>query len=131
MSGHPWKVCLAALHLAIRCEGADNDGLMQLVPSAGTTVAVTSGSNVRIAVQFDPNRDVIVEGNGGGYGQKPTGDNPPSSCDPGQPCGKPFKLASTYSVGVLEADRDWFSKNLPEGTYKSPTEIMSALLSKV
>ena len=32
---------------------------------------------------------------------------------------------------VSEANRDWFSKNLPEGTYRSPTEIMGALLNKV
>jgi len=32
---------------------------------------------------------------------------------------------------VGEANRDWFSKNLPEGTYRSPTEIMGALLNKV
>ena len=32
---------------------------------------------------------------------------------------------------VSEENRDWFSKNLPEGTYNSPTEIMSALLTKV
>jgi hypothetical protein len=32
---------------------------------------------------------------------------------------------------VSEGNRDWFMKNLPEGSYKSPTEIMSALLTKV
>ncbi|MGP8124288.1 MAG: hypothetical protein ACLQEQ_00225 [Nitrososphaerales archaeon] len=32
---------------------------------------------------------------------------------------------------VSEANREWFSKNLPEGTYKNPTEIMGALLNKV
>ncbi|MGD0478471.1 MAG: hypothetical protein ABSB29_09955 [Nitrososphaerales archaeon] len=32
---------------------------------------------------------------------------------------------------VSEGNRDWFSKNLPEGTYKNATEIMGALLTKV
>jgi hypothetical protein len=39
--------------------------------------------------------------------------------------------ACNNMADVGEANRDWFSKNLPEGTYKSPAEIMGALLSKV
>jgi hypothetical protein len=29
------------------------------------------------------------------------------------------------------ANRDWFTKNLPAGTYRNPAEILSALLTKV
>ena len=32
---------------------------------------------------------------------------------------------------IDSANREWVSKNLPEGTYKAPTEIMNALLTKV
>jgi len=32
---------------------------------------------------------------------------------------------------IDSANRDWFNKNLPEGTYRNPTEILNALLSKV
>lgn len=29
------------------------------------------------------------------------------------------------------ASSDWVSKNLPEGTYKGPTDVLNALLTKV
>ncbi len=32
---------------------------------------------------------------------------------------------------VPSDDRDWFSKTLPEGTYKTADEVVSALLTKV
>ncbi|MBI4416885.1 MAG: hypothetical protein HY557_07875 [Euryarchaeota archaeon] len=28
-------------------------------------------------------------------------------------------------------DRDWFMKNLPEGTYKGPDDVLKALLGKL
>jgi len=29
------------------------------------------------------------------------------------------------------SNRDWVTKNLPEGTYRNPTEVLNALLTKV
>jgi hypothetical protein len=29
------------------------------------------------------------------------------------------------------SDASWFEKNLPEGTYRGPSEVLSALLTKV
>ena len=34
-------------------------------------------------------------------------------------------------MDVPKEDRDWFTKSLPEGTYKSPDEVVKALLNKV
>lgn len=32
---------------------------------------------------------------------------------------------------VSDADRTWFTSALPEGNYKAPTDVLSALLAKV
>ena len=32
---------------------------------------------------------------------------------------------------INSANRDWFSKNLPEGNYKGPNDVLNALLTKV
>lgn len=32
---------------------------------------------------------------------------------------------------VPEEDRNWFSKNLPDGRYTKPEDVLTALLSKV
>lgn len=34
-------------------------------------------------------------------------------------------------MDVPSSDRDWFSKNLPEGTYKSAVDVVSALIGRV
>lgn len=32
---------------------------------------------------------------------------------------------------VQEADRKWFNATIPEGTYKGPAEVLTALVNKV
>lgn len=32
---------------------------------------------------------------------------------------------------VEKADREWFTTNLPQGTYKGPADVLNALLTKV
>ena len=90
-------------HLDTRCGGGDTNGLFRLIPLPGESVDIVTGQTTEVEVQLDPNRDITVDGNGGGYGQKGAADNPPNSCDPGGPCGKPFKLASDYGIKVIAA----------------------------
>lgn len=39
--------------------------------------------------------------------------------------------ACNNMMDVPSADREWFSKTLPEGTYKSADDVVSAILRKV
>lgn len=34
-------------------------------------------------------------------------------------------------MDVPSADKDWFSKSLPEGNYRGPEDVVRALLNKV
>jgi hypothetical protein len=90
-------------HLDTRCGGGDTNGLFRLIPLPGESVDIVTGQTTEVEVQLDPNRDITVDGNGGGYGQKGADDNTPNSCGPGGPCGKPFKLASNYGIKVIAA----------------------------
>jgi hypothetical protein len=71
------------------------------MPLPGQSIDIVSDDTTEVAVQFDPNRDITVDGKGGDYGQPGGPNNPPgASCGPGGPCGKPFNLASDYGVTV-------------------------------
>gem|GEM_PF-796426 len=39
--------------------------------------------------------------------------------------------ACNNMMDVPSSDRDWFTKNLPEGTYKSANDVVSALLGRL
>lgn len=88
-------------HLSTRCAGGDTNGLLRLIPLPGESVDIQKGKTTDVEVQFDPNRDIVVDGQGGDYGQSGGPNNPPGSCGTGQPCGKPFKLASDYGIKVV------------------------------
>jgi len=48
------------------------------------------------------------------------------------PANKTAVIAACNSMSDWNtADKEWFTKTLPEGNYKGPTDIMNALLSKV
>jgi len=34
-------------------------------------------------------------------------------------------------MDMPKADRDWFAKTLPEGTYSGPQDVLNALIKKV
>ena len=39
--------------------------------------------------------------------------------------------ACNNMVDVPEVDRAWFEKNLPEGSYRNPEDVVRALLTRV
>ncbi len=90
-------------HLKTHCDGGDTNGLLRLIPLPGQSIDIAAGGITQVQAQFDPNRDITVDGQGGAYGQKGSNDHLPGSCNPG-PCGKPFKLASDYPLELLPPD---------------------------
>jgi hypothetical protein len=98
-------------HLSTHCPGGDDtSGLIRLVPLPGQSIDIAAGDTTQIEVQLDPTRDIVVDGQGGDYGQL-NGPNhvPGDSCSTGGPCGKPFKLASDYGVlaFIVSGAKDW------------------------
>jgi hypothetical protein len=88
-------------HPSTHCPGGDDtSGLFRLVPLPGQSIDVVAGDTTQIEVQLDPTRDITVDGQGGGYGQR-------ANSTPGD--SKPFKLASDYGVlaFVAAAAKDW------------------------
>jgi hypothetical protein len=48
------------------------------------------------------------------------------------PASRAQVVAACNNMSHIEtSNRDWFVKSLPEGNYKSPSEVISALLTKV
>jgi hypothetical protein len=48
------------------------------------------------------------------------------------PAGRAAVIAACNDMSDWDrADKEWFTKALPEGNYKGPTDVVNALLSKV
>ncbi len=48
------------------------------------------------------------------------------------PASREQVVAACNNMSDVPADdRDWFSNNLPEGTYSNPEEVLSAILEKL
>jgi Leu/Phe-tRNA-protein transferase len=47
------------------------------------------------------------------------------------PASRSEVVAACNAMEDLPEDREWISKNLPEGRYDSPVEVLKALLNRV